>query len=287
MSADSKKENTTPDDLDLLLLIERSIQFFRKYRWVFIIAIAGGLSLGIFAYMALPKIYQSRLIIHSFTLTNQEYIQIMENWNALLKKKEYAMLAKDLNCREDILSHVKQMKAEEIQKVFTSSNPNGFTIKVNVTDNAVLDDLQSAIVYGFGNSEYIKERLAVKRANLKELIEKTSSEIQKLDSTKKMVENIIGGKGKSSSSLIIDGSSINRQLIEMNEKLLAYKEELKFSNAVQVLQSFSKFRQPADPKLVSWLVIGQLLFLPLAYVYALFSSISEKLKIRSRLRNNG
>jgi hypothetical protein len=286
MSADSKNTNTTPDDIDLLLLIERCMLFFRKYKWAFIIAIVAGLSLGIFAYSALPKIYQSRLIIHSFTLTNQEQIQIMENWNALLKKKEYAVLAANLNCREHILSRVKQMKAEEIQKVFTSSNPHGFTIKVNVTDNAILDDLQNAIVYGFENSEYIKARLAVKRSNLKELIEKTSTEIQKLDSTKKLVENIIEGKGKSSSSLIIDGSSINRQLIEMNEKLLAYREELKFSNAVQVLQSFSKFRQPVDPKLLSWLVIGLLLFLPVAFVYALFSSIREKLKTRARSRNN-
>ena len=273
-----------PDDIDLLLLIERGILFFRKFRWVFIIAIILGLSLGIFAYCILPKIYRSRLIVHSFTLTNQEQIQLLNNWNGLLRNKEYAALATTFNCREKIFYNLKKMKAEEIQKVFSSENPHGFTIEVNVTDNSILGELQKGIVYGFENSEYVKQRLAVKRANLQELINKTSAEIKKLDSTKSRVEDIINGKERISSSLIIDGSSINRQLIEMNEKLLGFREELKFTNAIQVLQSFSKFPKPVGPRLIPWLIIGLLFFLSIAYVFALFSSINQKLKARSRIR---
>ncbi len=280
MSLATKDPDIAPEDIDLLLLIERCILFFRKFRWIFIIAIILGLSLGIFVYSALPRIYRSRLIIHSFTLTNQEQIQILNNWNSLLKNKEYAELATTLHCSEKILHQLKQMKAEEIQKVFSSENPHGFTIEVNVTDNSILDELQNGIVFGFENSVYIKQRLALKRADLQVLIDKTSTEIKKLDSTKKIMEDIIGGKEKISSSLIIDGSSINRQLIEMNEKLLSFKGELKFTNAVQVLQGFSKFQKPVGPKLIPWLIIGLLFFLSLAYVYALFSSINQKLKAR-------
>jgi hypothetical protein len=287
MSADSKNTTTTPEDIDLLLLVERSLLFFRKYKWVFVIAVVLGLSSGFFIYRSLGKIYTSRLLVHSFILTNPEQIQVVENWNELLQKKEYEALAAAFNCRENIFYSLKRMKAEEIQKVFTGANPTGFFIEVNVTNNAILDDLQNGIIYGFENGEYIKERLAIKKARLKELIDKTGIEIERLDSTKKLVENIIEGKGKSSSSLIIDGSSINRQLIEMNEKLLAYKEDLKFTNSVQVLQSFSKFRLPAGPKLIPWLMIGLLFFLCLAYVYALYSAIKEKLKKRSRTQNKG
>ena len=281
MSVDSKNTHLTSDDIDLLLLIERSILFFRKYRWVFIIAVVLGLGFGIFVYRSLGKIYTSRLIVHTFILTNQEQIQIVENWSALLGKGEYAALAATFNCREDIFYSLKKLKAEEIQKGVPGTNPPGFIIEVNVTDNSILDDLQKGIVYGFENNEYIKKRLNFKRAKLTELIDKTSVEIQKLDSTKKIMENIIEGKAKSSSSIIIDGSGINRQLIEMNEKFLNYQEELKFTNAVEVLQSFGKFRQPVGPKLTPWLIIGLLLFLPLAFIYALFSSINAKLKKRS------
>jgi hypothetical protein len=145
--------------------------------------------------------------------------------------------------------------------------------------------LQKSIVYAFENNEYTKERLSVRKANLEELIEKTTAEMQKLDSIKREIGNIIEGKGKSSSSLIVDGSSVNRQWIEMNEKLLAYKAELKFSNAVEVLQGFSKFKKPFNPKLIPWLVMGTGFFLVLAYLVALISSINEKIKLRSRLKS--
>ena len=94
------------------------------------------------------------------------------------------------------------------------------------------------------------------------------------------MENIIEGKGKSSSSVIIEGATINRQLIEMNEKLLAYKDELRFVSSVQVLQGFSKFNKPAGPHLAAWLIIGVLTFLAIGFLYSLFSSINNKLKNR-------
>jgi hypothetical protein len=285
MSADSKTTNSASDDIDLLLLIERGLLFFRKYKWIFIIAILLGVGSGIFVYRSLGKIYSSRMVVHPFILTNQEQIQIVENWNDLLGKREYAALAAAFNCPENIFFCLKKLKAEEIQKGFIGANPTGFTIEVNITNNSILDDLQKGIVYGFENNEYIRQRLGFKRAKLRELINKTSVEIQKLDSTKKIVETIIEGKRESSSSIIIDGSSINRQLIEMNEKLLNYQEDLKFTNAVQVLQSFGKFRQPVNPKLIPWLIIGLLFFLSLAFLYSLYSSIRGKLKKRLKLQS--
>jgi hypothetical protein len=76
------------------------------------------------------------MIVHSFFLTNQEEIQIVNNWNDLLKKKEYDPLIKALHCSEDLLRKVKRIKPKEIQQVFSQVNPNGFTIDVLVTDNA-------------------------------------------------------------------------------------------------------------------------------------------------------
>jgi len=284
MHGDTKTPDFQPDDIDLLALLERSILFFKKYKWIFLAAILFGLLLGFLRYRSLPRLYKSRLILHSIVLTNQNDIQIVANWNALLKSGGYAELAADFNCREDILPKVKQIKAEEIQKVFTPTNPNGFTIDVLVTDNSALEELQKGIVYGFDNSEYVKDRLDAKRNRLRELIDKTSTEVKRLDSTKKTVENILSGKGASSSSLIVDASGISRQLIEMNEKLLSFREDLKFTNAVLVLQSFSKFKAPVGPNLFVWLFLGLASCLSVAYLYALFSSTNQKLKKRSHLR---
>jgi hypothetical protein len=284
MSDDTKKAELRQDDIDLIALLERSISFIKKNKWTFLSAILVGLLLGFWRYRSLPVVYKSRMVIHSFVLTNQNDIQIVAGWDAVLKSRDYAAVSSTFNLSENILKKVKQIKAEEIQKIFTPNNPNGFTIEVLVTDNSILEQLQKGIVYAFNNSDYVKDRLIAKRNRLQELIDKTSIELKKMDSTKKIVENIISGKGSSSSSLIVDASNINRQWIEMNEKLLSLKEELKFSNAVQVLQGFSKFKSPAGPNLYVWLFSGLISCLSIAYVFALFHSINQKLKKRTLLR---
>jgi hypothetical protein len=283
MTIDEKRTNDASEDIDLLVLLERLISFFHKYRWIFIGAVLSGLISGYLFYRSIPATYRSRLVVHSFFLSNPEHIQIVDNWNKLLKQKEYRSLAVLWNCPEEFLHDVKELKGKEIQQVFTSNNPNGFIIDVLVTNNYILDSLQAGILYGFENNEYIREKLAARRSTLQEMITKTTYEISKLDSTKKLMENIIGGSGHSSSALIVDGSTFNRQLIEMNEKLLGFKESLQFTKAVEVLQSFSKFNKPDGPKLIPWLVIGLFFFLCLAWIVTLFSNISQKLKKRKKL----
>lgn len=273
---------TNTEEIDILLLLERAILFFKKFRWIFLSALLAGIFSGWFFYKKLiPATYRSKLVLHSFILTNPEQIQIVNNWNSQLNQNEYASLSAALNCDESILRKTKSLKAKEIQQAFTPSNPNGFTIDAVVTDNGVLDSLQKAIISGFENGSYIKERLAVKRASLTELIDKTTAGIKRLDSLKESMEAIIGGNGRSSSPVIIDGSStISGQLVEMNEKLMNYKENLQFTSAVQVLQGFSKFNKPDGPKLLPWLAIGIFSFLTLAWAYAVISNISQKLRQR-------
>jgi hypothetical protein len=98
MTDDSKHNNPASDDIDLLLLIERVLFFFRRYLWIFLTATVLGLSSGLFMYNFLPNIYKSRMVAHSFVLTNQEEIKIIENWNALLDRNNYAELSTALNC---------------------------------------------------------------------------------------------------------------------------------------------------------------------------------------------
>lgn len=277
------------DDIDLLVLAQRCLTFFRRFRWLFIAATVAGLAAGYIFYKLMPRQYRSEMILHSFLLTNPEQISIVSGWNEMLTKGEYAALATTLNCPETLLRQVKKLKAKELQQVFTSQNPNGFSLGVSVTDNVALPALQTALVYGFEHSPYVKDRLTLKRNNLEQLIATTAAEINKLDATKKQMEAIIRGEQKAGASLLLNGSDINRQLVEMNEKLLGFKENLQFTSAVQVLQPFTAFHKPADPKLIPWLVIGLVFFLALAYVYALIRVLWERMetaKKKSTLNNN-
>jgi hypothetical protein len=271
---------TSSDDIDLLNLIERAVAFFKKYRWLFIVAIIVGLVLGYLKYLSKPKIYSSRMLLHSYTLTNPENIQIVKEWQDLLRA-DPLQLAAVFNIPVNELVKLKRIKADEIQKVFTPNNPNGFIVQVYVTDNSILDTLEKGIVHGFATSGYVSERLKSRIDKFTELVAKTSGEIARLDSTKTMIESLIEGKRSSNSSVIIDGATINRQLIELNEKLLHFKEELKFSHGAEVLQGFSKYPRPIGPNLYVWLFIGLASSLCIAYIYALIDSINKRLKERT------
>jgi hypothetical protein len=269
------------DDIDLLTLIERSIIFFKKYVLVFVLAAVAGVVLGIMGYRKVPILYESRLIAHSTVLTNQENIQIIDTWNSLLKKHEYTELAKALNCQENVLKKLKKIQGSEIQKVFSATNPNGFYIDVQVTENSILETLQKGIVYGFENGQYVKERVAFKKARLKEMLDELRAEITRLDSTGTNMEKIVSGKGESSSGVIIDASSISRQLIDLKEKLLFYEEEINFTNGIQVLQDFSKYSKPVGANLIVFIGLGLILTFSIAYIFTLFSSVNQRLKARS------
>src|ERR1043166_8052602 len=145
MNTIDKKTIESSENIDLLLLIERTILFFKRNKWTFIICALLGIGLGVWSYIRIPNTYKSRLILHSFFLSNQEHIGVIDNWNALLKRKEYDELATGLGCNRNILPRLKKIEGSEIQKVFTPNNPNGFFVDVEVTDNSILDDLQKGI----------------------------------------------------------------------------------------------------------------------------------------------
>jgi LPS O-antigen subunit length determinant protein (WzzB/FepE family) len=268
---------TSRDEIDLIALLERALSFFNKNKWIFLVSCLCGLLLGFARYSMLPVVYKSRMIVQPVMLTNQNDIQMVAAWNNMLKSGDCESLQPVWNIASSDIEHLAQIKGEEIQKIFTPNNPNGFIISVYVTDPSSLPEIQKGIVYGINNSEYVKERISFKRARLQELIDKTSGEIKRLDSSKAAIEKIINGRGSSSSPLVVDGSSINRQIIEMNEKLLNFKEDLKFTNAVQVIQGFTPTRKPVGPNLILWLGLGLVSGFVIGYVIAVLRSVRKAL----------
>ena len=279
-------KNTLPsEDIDLLSLIERIVLFLRKYKWTYLVAILVGTGLGFATYLQKPKVYKSRLILHSFTLSNLDYIQVISNWNSLLQSGENEVLASSLGLPPETVGKVEQMKGIEIQKVFTPNNPHGFYVDVFVTDNEILDDLQAGILRGLGNVDFIKKEVTIKKENLQKLIRDVGTELGKLDSTKSKIESMLNSRGGQTSSMIVDISGLNKQRIELNEKLLAYQKDIQFTTAVQVLQGFSKFSKPAGPRLSVWLGLGFIAGLVVASLVTASISIWRRVQYRLRQHN--
>ena len=272
------------DELDLIVLIEKMVSFVKRFFLLLIVFPVIGMLIGLLLFLSTPRKYTSETVLHSFILTNLENIQIIKNWKDLLRKKEYTTLAHIWNTSPDIVKKVGLMAPEEIQKLYVQDNPHGFILRVTVKDTSILDNLQQGIVYGLENTEYVKERLKTKKANLVELIEKVKAEITKLDSTKLAVENILNNKNKNSSSLSVDITDINSGIISLNEKLLGYQEDLKFNRAIQVLQTFNKFSRPESRKGALTLTVAGLAGLIIGFFIALFISVRQKLIERKKIK---
>jgi hypothetical protein len=269
-----------PDELDLIHLIQNAIGFIRRFKSILFGCIIAGLSLGLFFYLNSPKQYSTKLIVHPSFVSNQDEIEIIDNWKDLLGKGK-EQLASIMNCSVHAIGKLKKIEAEEILKTYVSNNPNGFLINVSVTDTAILDELQNGIVYGLNNSPFIREKIAYRKAKDTELIAKVNNEIQKLNTTKSLIDSMIRTRNENSSSLLVDISRINAEWIELNEKLLGYKEDLRFLSGVQVLEDFHKGKMTRQGLLkFSFLGIAAGCFI--GYLIYLFLYILQKLKAATR-----
>ena len=266
----------TADELDVVSLIGNFLGFISRFKRILLSFAITGLLLGIYFYLSSPKQSSSKMILHSAVLTNQEEIEIIDDWNQLLSKHQLNVLAGVLNCREGVLKKLTSISAEEVQKVYSQNNPNGFIVNVKVKDTSILDELQKGIVYGLDNSPYVSEKLAAKRIKYNELIESVNQEIQKLNSTKQTVDDIISSKNPGSTPLLIDISRLNAEWIDLNEKLLNYQEELKFMRGVYVLENFNKGK--LSRSLLKPLFFGLAAGCFLGYLLSLVLSVREKIK---------
>lgn len=273
------------DEIDLIQVLERIIRFLSTYKRELIITAITGMICGYTIFRTLPKSYGSTLILHSQVLTNSEEIEIIGSWNNLLNNHEYSVLSRNLRCSENLLSKIKSMSATNIPSPVPGTS-SGFTVYVLVKDTSILEDLQTGIIYGLENNEFVKEKVESKKSNTIKLIENITQEIGKLDSTKRRIESGNSRKSPGSSPLIMDISDVNVQMITLNEKLYANQEVLKFVDAIQVLQNFEKYAKPASPRFLTLVISGFFGGLFLGFALAVFKNLKLKISALHKARES-
>ncbi len=283
MAETVKSDRNDNDEIDLIQVLERISHFLSTYKRELITATIAGIVCGLVIFLVKPRLYGSTLILHSQVLSNSEEIKILDNWNTLRKNGEYNVLSRTLNCPVSLINNIKSLEAADIQITQPTS---GFTVDVLVTDTATLESLQTAIIYGLENNEYVSEKVKIRKDNTIKILESIKSEIDKLDSTKKKIESGNGQKQPGSSSFIVDISDVNVQMISLNEKLYQYQEVLKFVDAIQVLQNFEKYAKPASPRLSIMLASGFLGGIFIGGLWAMSKNLKSRFAFIRKNRQN-
>jgi len=280
MAGDKLTQETPTDDIDLINMLERIYLFLRRSGNAFLIGIVAGAILGCVVYFTSSKVYESKIILHSSYLTNQEELEIVDYWNQLLRRHQYKILADIFSCREELLNKVESLEAAQIQKGSSATDPNGFYVTARIRENALLPELQTAILNGLDNTDYVKEKILEKKQGLDELIDKATSDVVRMDSIKSTIENLITRNDKNSAYLLLNLGSLTKGVAELNEKIVGYKTDLNTMTAVQVLQGFIPLDTAVSRSLRTTILMGILLGLVVAYIFSLLKYIEERLKKR-------
>lgn len=270
--------NFNSDELDLISIAGNISRFLKNYGKILWVCGAAGLAFGLFHFFTATRQYKSQLILHSELLTNEEAIGIINSWQNYRSGGEYQTLANIMHCSVHDAKSLSKISAEEIQKVYTPNNPNGFVVTIFVKDTSTISRLQQGIATGLENSPFVYEHIKSKKTRLENLIQKVNDEIAKLAVTKNAIDKMITNNSSRSTPLLIDISRINSEWIELNEKLLFYQEELKNTVGVQVLQDFTKPSNPTSPNLIKSIFFGTAAGLFVGYFISLFKYVQRRIK---------
>jgi len=265
------------DELDVMALFKNALLFFSHYGKLLLIVAFAGLLAGGLRFWYTPNLYTSSMVVQPTILSDPEQMALIENWSAMLKKRELPVLAQQFHIDVSLLKKVQSIKTEELQKSYAPLNYTAFTLTVLVTDTAVLRPLQKGIEYALDNSEYIKDKLTVKKNNLRSLIQTIGQEITRLNTMQASIETSLQQQNTNGSRFMLNISDISGQIAGLQEKKLNFEETLAFLSAVHVLQNFYTPSANTYPQLPKQLLMGFAGGLLLGVVIAFYLYIRRKM----------
>lgn len=248
------------DQLDLTPIAVKAIQFVRTYGWRIVIGSFLGMIIGGFIYYLLPRNYKAKMVVQSSVIANAQALRIVTNWEDLLNTSGYPILSNIFQQPGSVVSQISGINAEVIPGADENS---GMVIEVIVADSSVIPAVQQGILNGFGNSEYMKERLAIRRQNLEEQIAQSKSELARLDSVKPYIRSFAAADEPTNSRLILDVSDISTQKLACMDRIAQFQEKLKFLRGAYLLQELTPSKRsklvPAPVLPLLGLVLGFLI----------------------------
>jgi hypothetical protein len=262
------------DDLDLLLIIKGVTNFLRTNVWRLLGASLAGLLIGIVLYLTLPKRYTSTLLLESTLLINTDNKAINENWDEMIKPAGYPYLMKEFGCDEKNVNNLVGLTVESLNP--QSEIGSSFSITATVWDTTLLGQLQTALVHGLTQGEYVRRQVDIRKEGLQQQVDKIHMELARLDSPKGFIASMASGEKKEGEPLILDVSNFSVQKATLAERLATVNQKLAFNEAVYVLQGFSATKGPKPGKF-TMLAIGFLGGFLLGYFFLLAASVKRKI----------
>lgn len=271
MAETSRVTEVKADDADLSITVKKIVRFFRLNGKLLLIASLTGLFCGIILHIKFPKHFAGELLIESTVLNNLEQGELIDNWTHLAGTNDN-LLSQQLGCSLQTAQNIVSFSSEALPSL-----PDGtfcFILTVNVRDTSQLQAVQDAIISGMRNNPFVKQKVAIRLANLENEISGASEEIARLDSSKDLIGRVAQTQRREGNPSVIEVFDVAYERVEIAEKLGSYKERQAFGKGVSLVLGFSALKGP-KPGLLTLLAAGLLGGFLIGYFAAAFKSLIQ------------
>jgi uncharacterized membrane protein len=234
------------DDIDLQELAVRIIRFFRNHLIFILIFCAAGIGLGYTAYQTLPRVFESKMVVLSDLLTKTYGERMGLTLNNLVLERNLTDLSSKLNLSSEKVASITsidvecQLDVKSPQREKVEKDETYFILTVGLTDRSALPDIQTGLLYYMRNNEYVKLRAKQRTELNTALVQRIDRDIRTIDS----LTQFLFQKGPRASDLQFDPTD---------------QQELELANSIHLVEGFTAFEKPKDPKLSKLVIIGFLL----------------------------
>lgn len=278
-----EKENK-PDEIDLLELLLKGINIVRSNFWLIVSFFLLGTALGLVHYFISRKSFENKMMITSNILTNSYSKILIDNINKQLGRTNTKLIVDQLNISEKTAEQIGHIKIENVTEAEELKESERFIISVEVFDENILPELQQGLIYYIENNEFVKIRVEQNKSYLKQMISKLDQEIKDMEEFKLRIF-----KGnffqRTDGNIMFDPTAVNSKIIELTKEKLNLQNSLGLANSVQVIEGFTKFESPVQPKLSVSLASGSMLGLFLVAMLIFFKSIRQLLRLADGVRH--
>lgn len=255
-------DSATRDDIDLQELAVRIIRYLRRHLLFIVVSCLIGVALGIGAYKALPNMYQSQMVVLSDLLTKTYGDRIDGSLNNLISEGNFAELSSRLNLPAEKLLSVRSVNVESLLDVKTpqrekvEKDETYFIITVTLGDRAALPQIQEGLLHYLRNNEWVKERARQRVEQGQAVIRQIDREIKTMDSLKQALFR----KGQLRlEDIKFDPSVLFTTTVGLTRLRWEEQQELELAGSIHLIEGFTVFEKPKDPKWTTLVAVGFLL----------------------------
>ncbi len=278
---ENQKQPAT-DEIDLLQLLAKAVLLIKANLKIIAFAFFLGTILGLVFYQFSPKVYESRMLISSDILTESYSKPLVEDLEKLAKEKNFIALSSKLKLtvqQAAALGKIKIENATEKGEVSKEQEKNYLTVTCQSQDNSIWPSFQNGLINFFETNSFVKIRVEQRKKFFNELIGKLNDEIADLELLKtKIMNGDLSSKSKEN-MVLMDPTTINSELIELNIQKMNFINSLEIVNSVQLVEGFTKFEKPASPKLSISLAAGSSFGLFCVFLVIGFKSIRKMIRL--------